>query len=253
MDLQQRMRECWDDTGWRAATITAVLFFLLETFMEISNTDPGGSVAWAAILVSLLLIGRALTLRPLRGDLLDTENLSLLLGLAGVMIAEVLITYTSVGATFAAEPIYWPFSLLHAGVLFGARALAPYATNPLNSWWLLFGFLVFWLHVAMWQPGVGFPAEPPFSWGVALTFLALITRWIAGRGLSGSVLSPLNLTVAIYIFFTWWLEYGASISGIGADPWGYQELYWPWLVFTIGLAAGARIVAPMISRRFDSG
>ncbi|MXX79580.1 MAG: hypothetical protein F4Y69_00930 [Chloroflexi bacterium] len=244
------LRGLWNDTGWRAALLGALLIFLLETFMEIGNGEPGGSVGWTAILVSLLLIGRVLTFRPLRGDLLDTENLSLLLGLGGLLTAEVLVTYASLGSTFAAEPIYWPFSLLLGGVVLAARAIAPYAARPLVCWWLLFNFFVFWLHIATWEAQAEL-VEPPFTWGVALTFLAIICRWIAGRGLGGVVTSPLNVALAIYIFLAWWLEYGVDISGIGADPWGLQELYWPWLVFTVGLSAGAGLVAPRVTALFE--
>ena len=59
-------------------------------------------------------IGRALTLRPLRGELNDPENLSLLLGLVALLSAESLFWFTSIGGTFAAHALYWPFSLVLA-------------------------------------------------------------------------------------------------------------------------------------------
>ena len=241
------MRAIWDDTGWRTVIIAAALVFLLETFLEISGAGPALSAGWAAMLISLLLISRALSLRPLRGELLDTENLTVLLGVAGVVAGEMLISFTSLGGTFAAEPIYWPFSLLFCGTLLGARALAPYAVNPLVAWWLLFSLFVFGLHLAMWHSQASVP-EAALAWGAALTFLAILSRWIVGRGFGGPVVGPLNVALALYIFLAWWLEYGANASGVGADPWGTAELFWPWLLFTVGIAAGAGVVAPQLSK-----
>ena len=250
MDLTQRLRECWDDTGWRAATITAVLIFFLETFMDIGNASVGDSVGWAAMLVSLVLIGRALTLRPLRGDLSLVENRSLALSVALVLLGEILVSWTSLGGTFAAEPIFWPFSLLFMGLVFAARAIAPRLDNPLDRWLLLFGLVVFWLQVGMWAGNV-VPPSPPLTWSVMLIGAALIVRAIVGRGFGGPLLSPLNLVVAFFAFDLLWLEYGAEISGAGA-VWVRQEIYWPWMLWSLGLAAGARVVAPIIARRFGS-
>ncbi|MDE2745573.1 MAG: hypothetical protein OXI41_06250 [Chloroflexota bacterium] len=245
------LRRIWDDTGWRTMIIAAVLVFLLETFLEISGAGPELSAGWAAMLISLILISRALTLRPLRGDLPATENLAVVLGVAGVVVGEMLISFTSLGGTFAAEPIYWPFSLLFCGILLGARAIAPYAVNPLAAWWLLFSLMVFGLHLAMWHSQASVP-ETALTWGATLTFLALLSRWIVGRGFSGPVVSPLNVALALYVFLAWWLEYGANASGVGADPWGTAELFWPWLVFTLGLAAGSCIAAGALARRIGS-
>ena len=245
------LRGIWDDTGWRTVIIAAVLVFLLETFLEISGAGPELSAGWAAMLISLLLISRALTLRPLRGELLATENLTVVLGVAGLVVGEMLISFTSLGGTFAAEPIYWPFSLLFCGILLGARAIAPYAVNPLAAWWLLFSMMAFGLHLAMWHSQASVP-EAALTWGATLTFLALLSRWIVGRGFSGPVVSPLNVALALYVFFAWWLEYGANASGIGADPWGTAELFWPWLLFTLGIAAGACVAARALAPRLGS-
>ena len=250
MDLQQRLRDCWDDTGWRAATITAVLIFLLETFMEIGNGQTGDAVAWAAMLVSLVLIGRVLTLRPIRGDLSAIENRSLVLGIVLILLGEILVGWTSLGGTFVAEPIYWPFSLLFMGLVFAGRAVAPYLNGVLDHWLLLFGFVVFWLQAGMWSGNV-VVSVPPLTWSVILIGAAVIVRGIVGRGFGGPLLSPLNLAVAIYAFLTLWLEYGAELSGAGA-VWVRQEIYWPWLLWSLGLAAGARVVAPMVARRLAS-
>lgn len=246
--LEKRLRSVWDDTGWRTVLIAAVLVFLLETFLEISGAGPDLSAGWAAMLVSLVFLSRALALRPVRGDLLDTENLTVLLAVAGVIVGEILIDFTSLGETFAAEPIFWPFSLLFGGILLSVRAIAPHAVHPLTAWWLIFSLLAFGLHLGMWHSQAIVP-EPALTWGAALTFIAILSRWIAGRGFGGPAVSPLNLALVLYIFFTWWLEYGANASGVGSDPWGYQELYWPWLVFTVGLALATRIAGPIIARR----
>ena len=80
------------------------------------------------------------------------------------------------------------------------------------------------------------------------TVLALIARWVVGRGFSGPIASPLNVALVLFIVLTWWLEYGAEASGVGAASWGVQELYWPWIVFTTGIAAGCAIVAPPIAK-----
>ncbi|MDE2968289.1 MAG: hypothetical protein OXS30_12495 [Chloroflexota bacterium] len=245
------LRGIWDDTGWRTVIIAAVLVFLLETFLEISGAGPELSAGWAAMLISLLLISRALTLRPLRGDLLATENLVVVLGVAGLVVGEMLISFTSLGEIFAAEPIYWPFSLLFCGILLGARAIAPYAVNPLAAWWLLFSLFAFGLHLAMWHSQASVP-EAALTWGAALTFMALLSRWIVGRGFGGPVLSPLNVALALYVFFAWWLEYGANASGVGSDSWGTAELFWPWLLFTMGIAAGACIAAGALAQRVGS-
>ena len=240
------LRAVWDDTGWRTVIIAAVLVFLLESLLAISGAGPTLSAAWAAMIISLVFISRALTLRPVRGSLLDTENLTVLLGVAGVIIGEMLIEFSGLGGTFAAEPIFWPFSLLLCGILLGARAIAPYAVNPLAAWWLIFSLFVIGLHLAMWHSQASVP-EAALTWGAALTFLAILSRWIVGRGFGGPLLSPLNAALALYVFFTWWLEYGAHASGVGAGSWGAAELFWPWLLFTVGIAAGACLAAPWIA------
>jgi len=245
----ERALACWNDTGSRMVIIAAVLVFLLETLLEVSGAGPALSAGWAAMIISLVFISRALTLRPLRGDLLEAENLTLVLGVAGVIIGEVLISFTSLGETFAAEPIYWPFSLLFCGTLLSARAIAPFAVTPLGAWWLIFSLFAVGLHLGMWHSQASVP-EPALTWGAALTFLALLSRWIVGRGFGGPVVSPLNVALALYVFLCWWLEYGANASGIGADPWGTQEIYWPWLLFTVGIAAGACVAAPWITNCF---
>ena len=149
-------RRVWDDTAWRAAIITAALIFLLELVIWAVAVEPG--VGWVASIVTLLAIGRALTLRPLRGELHDPENLSLLLGLVALLSAESLFWFTSIGDTFAAHALYWPFSLVLMGSVLAARALAPYARRPLVAWALLFAILFFTTEMVGWAANASVPA-----------------------------------------------------------------------------------------------
>ena len=216
--------------------------------MVVGDAPVGSSLMWTAMLVSLIVISRGLTQRPLRGQLSDVENASLLLSIAGLVTAQLIYTYTSVGSTFIDQPIFWPFSLVFALIQVASRLVAPHLLQPLNIWLLILMFLYFWMTVATWTAEAVFP-EPPFTWSVALIAFALIGRWIAGRGFAGPITSPLNVATGLFVVLTLWLEFGAQISGVGADPWGLQELYWPWLLVTGGLALGCRIAAPHISAR----
>ncbi len=251
MSVVVRLQACWDDTGWRAAMIAAALIFLFEMSMELANGSTGaGSVGWTIIIVSLVLIGRALTLRPLSGSMTAVENRSLLLGILLVVLAEVTTTWTSVGDTFAAEPIFWPYGLMFALALMVGRALAPRLDDPLDQWLLIFAFVIFWAQAAMWAGNVAPPA-PSFTWAILLSGAAVLVRWFVGRGLSGPILSPLNLAVAIFVVLLWWLEYGAEISGATVQ-WVQQEFHWPWLLWSLGLAVGARLIAPQLSERLQA-
>ena len=238
------LRRAWDDTGCRAAMITAALIFIFEAIIWAVDVELG--VAWIPCLISLLAIGRFLTLRPLRGDLHDAENLSLLLGLLGVLAAESIFTFTTVGATFTESVIFWPFALTLMAVVLAARSLADYATRPLVAWALLFSLLFFSAEMINWAAWASVPS-PAFSWGVLATVFALFARWVTGRGFAGAIVSPLNVATSLFIFLIWWLQYGAEVSGVGADPWGYQEVYWPWILMTTGIAVGCAIAAPYIT------
>ena len=178
--------------------------------------------------------------------------MTVFLAIVLLLLAEAIITYTTMSDTFAAQPIFWPFSLVLMGTAITARVVAPYVMNPLNLWLITYAFLSFWLHTGMQISELGF-VEPPFTWALALTGAALAARLLVGGGLSGPVRSPLNFTLAVYVFLLWWFEYGINESGIGSDPWGYQELYWPWLLSTLGLALAVRIVAPCLLARIESG
>ena len=245
------MRGIWDDTGWRFTLIAALLIFLFETFMDVGNGSTGaGSVGWTAVIVSLLLIARALTLRPLTGEMSAAENRVLLLSIVMVLLAEVAVTWTSVGGTFAGQPIFWPFSVMFALVLIAARLIAPRLDSPLDQWVIGFWLVNFWLQAAMWA-GKVVPPDGAFSWAIMLTGVALILRWFVGRGFHGPIMQPLNIAAVLFIFLLWWLEYGATLSGASA-VWVRQELYWPWLLWVSGLALGVRLVAPHIVQHFSS-
>lgn len=239
-------RQLWDDTGWRTILIALVPIFLLQTGMELGGNPGGTGLLWTAMLTTLLIICRALTLRPLSGKLTDPENLFLPLSILGLILVQVLYAFTSVGPTFLNEPIYWPFTLVFYGILIGARLAAPYMTNPLNVWVLALLFLYYWMSVAVWRFGASFP-EPPFVWSVALVGFAVLARGLAGPGFGGPLMSPLNVLTGVFILLMFWVEYALQISGVGVDPFGYQELYWPWLVVIAGLAVGCRVVAPRLA------
>ncbi len=238
------LRRAWDDTAWRAAIIAGALIFLLELIIWAVEVELG--IGWIPCTIGLLGLGRFLTLRPLRGQLDDPEQLSLLLGLVAVLAVESLLWFTTVGDTFGGHVIFWPISLTLMGAVLAARLLADYIRRPLVAWTFLFSLLFFTAEMIGWAANAMVPA-PSFSWGVMATVFALLARWIVGRGFGGAVATPLNVATALTIFLVWWLEYGAEASGVGADPWGYQELYWPWVVFTTGIGAGCAIAAPYIA------
>ena len=239
------LRCTWGDIGWRFVLILAALIFILETASELAGVDQG-SAWWAGELLAAVIVALWWSRHPLRGALTDTANMTVFLAVVLLLLAEAIFTYTTVGGTFAAQPIFWPFSLVLMGTAITARVVAPYVMNPLNLWLITYAFLSFWLHTGMQVSELGF-VEPPFTWALALTGAALAARWLVGGGsFGGPIRSPLNVTVAIYVFLLWWFEYGINESGIGSDPWGYQELYWPWLLSTLGLALAVRVVRPYI-------
>jgi hypothetical protein len=240
------LRCTWGDVGWRFVLILAALIFILETAAELAGVEQG-SIWWAGELLSAVVVALWWSRHPLRGALTDTANMTVLAAVVLLLLAEAIFAYTTVGDTFAAEPIFWPFSLVLMATAVAARVVAPYVMNPLNLWLITYAFLSFWLHTGMQVSELSF-VDPPFTWALALAGAAFAARLLVGGGLSGSVRSPLNVTVAVYVFLLWWFEYGVNESGIGSDPWGYQELYWPWLLSTLGLALAVRIVVPCILR-----
>ena len=246
MNLPPQLTNIWNDTGWRAIIIAWPLIFALEAGMESTGTSGGSSIGWTAMTVSLVLIGRMLTLRPLRGDLSTVENRSLVLGVVLILVAEIATSWTTLGASWGGETFYWPFAILFAVLLVAARLIAPMLRDPLDWWLLFFAFVNFWMQAGMSVGNVAPPAAS-LTWAVMLIGAAILVRGVVGRGFGGPFVSPLNVAVVIFGFLTLWLEVGAYRSGVG-DIWVRQELYWPWLLFSLGIAAGARVATPHIVR-----
>ncbi len=236
-------RAVWNDTGWRFVILTSLLIFLLETIGDLANVDQQ-PIWWGAELLTAVVVARVLTLRPLRGRLSDVENMTVALAVLGLMMCEYIIAYSSVAPSFTAEPIFWPFSLVLILTVVVARMLAPYATRPLVIWVLVFSFLQFWLNLAIWQADASFPS-PAWTWAGALAVFALIARWIAGKGIDGPIVSPLNVALVLFVFLDWWMEFGLDESGVGAG-WLGEDLYWPWILVNTGLATGVALVAPRV-------
>ena len=244
----------WNDTGCRAALITAVLVFLLETLVNVAGASSaiGGTIGWATIIISIAIIGRLLTFRPYSGSLRDAANRSLALTMLLFFLAEIIIDWSdTLSWTFASEPIYWPFSALLCPLPFLARFLASRLDDPLDRWFIFFAFVNFWFQAAMWKGAVWLDS-PALVWAIMLIGAAVIARWFVGGGFSGPMKAPLNLTVALFAFLLLWLEYGAERSGASA-VWVQQVFFWPWMLWTLGLALGCRLVAPHLSRRLIQG
>ena len=241
----QDLRKIWDDTAWRFTLILAVLIFLIEAIGDAANVSQG-TMWWAAELLTAVVLARVLTWRKLRGTLSDVENMTVALAVLGIIIYEVVLSYTAAIWSFIDQPIYWPILLMLVLTVIAARLLAPYASRPLVVWVLIFSFLQFWLNLAIQLSGVTYP-EPTWTWAVALTVFAIIARWIAGKGFGGPIASPLNVAVALFIFLDWWLEHGLAASG-ASDPWLAEDIYWPWILVNTGLAATVALAAPHISQ-----
>ena len=127
------LRCTWGDVGWRFVLILAALLFILETAAELAGVEQG-SAWWAGELLSAVIVALWLSRHPLRGALTDTANMTVFLAIVLLLLAEAIITYTTVSDTFAAQPIFWPFSLMLMGTAIAARVVAPYVMNPLNLW-----------------------------------------------------------------------------------------------------------------------
>ena len=244
------MRAIWDDTAWRFTLIAALLIFLLETISGLVDVNQP-TIWWFAELITIVVVARTLTMRQLRGNLTDTVNMTVVLSVLGLFIAEAVLAWSTVAAELADEPIFWPFSVILILTLVAARLLAPYASRPLVVWVLVFSFFQFWMNVAIWQSDVSFPA-PVFTWATSMIFFAFVARWIAGRGIGGPVVSPLNVALALFVFFDLWLEFGIADSGAG-DSWLAEDIYWPWIVVNTGLAISVALIAPRVCQLLQDG
>ena len=81
------MRAIWDDTAWRFTLIAALLIFLLETISGLVDVNQP-TIWWFAELITIVVVARTLTMRPLRGNLTDTVNMTVVLSVLGLFIAE---------------------------------------------------------------------------------------------------------------------------------------------------------------------
>lgn len=243
-DPMGALRAIWDDTAWRFVILTSVLIFLLETIGELANVDQP-TIWWFAEIVTIVIVARVLVMRPLRGNLTDTENMTVVLAVLGLFIAEAVLGWSSVAPELAEEPIFWPFSVILILTVIAARLLAPYASRPLVVWVLVFSFFQFWMNVAIWQSNVSFPA-PVFTWAASMIFFAFIARWIAGRGIDGPIVSPLNAALGLFVIFDLWLEFGIAESGAGVS-WLAEDIYWPWILVNTGLAVTSALLAPSVA------
>ena len=149
------LRSAWADAGWRFVLVLAALLFILETTAELTGVEQG-SAWWAAELLSAVIVALLLSRHPLRGALSDTANLTVVVAIVLLLTAEAIFAYTTVGDTFAAQPIFWPFSLVLMGAAIAARIVAPCVLHPLNLWLVIYAFLAFWLHTAMWTSELSF-------------------------------------------------------------------------------------------------
>lgn len=238
------LRGIWGDSAWRFTLIASALVFLLETIGELANVDQP-TIWWFAEIVTIVIIARILTMRPLRGRLTDTDNMTVVLSVLGLLIVEAVLSWSTVITELAAEPIYWPISLVLILTLVAARLLAPIASRPLVVWVLVFSFFQFWMNAAIWYSDVSFPS-PTFMWAVSLIFFAFIARWIAGGGIGGPIVSALNAAFALFVIFDLWLEFGIAESGAG-DSWISEDIYWPWILVNSGLAIFAALLAPRVA------
>ena len=246
------LRRLWSDVGWRTVLIASFLLFWLEALMFWAGPDVDTAV-WLAMTISLVLIGRLLAQPTLAGDLRDSANMTVLLGIITISIAEIAAPFSGASAWLAVQTIFWPFSLIVIFCLVLSRLLAPVISQPLNVFAALFLFFVFWLNAADW---LARPSVPEYSeylrWSVAYTAFALIALGIAGRGFGGSVASPLNLAALLTIFGVLWVEVGMFYGGSGED-FAEKGLAWPWLLLIMGTALLARLSAPYLSRYLTAG
>ena len=161
------LRHIWDDTGWRTAIIASFLTFLLETFMVVGDAPVGTSLMWTAMLVSLILISRGLTLRPLRGQLSDVENISLLLGIAGLgHCPGDLHLHQRRSDLHRSADLLAVLARLRLDPKSARGSSRRISSDRSTSGCLVLMFLYFWMTVGTWTAEAVFP-EPPFTWSVA--------------------------------------------------------------------------------------
>ena len=252
--LEERLRSIWADSSWRFVIIGSALYFFLEIGADLSKLSVP-SVWWGAMTLSVIGLAWGLSrhFRPPSGELTDVENLTPIIAVIAMLHLEALYAFTSVGPTFVAESLNWPFILTHIGVFIAARLIAPHMGMQLLQWLLWIAFASFWLEIGSWYWEIEFP-DYPVVWSLIHTGVAVVALWLVRRGFSGPIGHPLNIAAGLYVFLLWWLEYGIEESGAGsAANFGDQEIYWPWLLITIGLADLCATIAFLVEHRRTRG
>lgn len=256
------LRAVWNDPGSRFAIIAAVLLGALNIAMNLA--DAGGTTGiivdgqfvdtgvWVAMTVSLMLIARALAMHPVSGGLEDPANVTLLVSIIATVIIQFGMGF-GLGGAIAQHDLNWPWVLMHAGTVFGARLIGPALRNPLVLWLGIYVTLMFIAH----SISAAGPVSPPPGgagsiWIGLQAGSAIIALAIAGRGFGGHIARPLNIAALLLIFLTTWFETIAHYARIYADPLGAYNIYWPWTLVVLALALVSVLLATPISRRLGA-
>lgn len=256
------LRAVWNDPGARFAIIAAVLLGALNIAMNLA--DAGGTTGiivdgqfvdtgvWVAMTVSLMLIARALVMHPVSGGLEDPANVTLLVSIIATVIIQFGMGF-GLGGAIAQHDLNWPWVLMHAGTVFGARLIGPALRNPLVLWLGIYVTLMFIAH----SISAAGPVSPPPGgagsiWIGLQAGSAIIALAIAGRGFAGHIARPLNIAALLLIFLTTWFETIAHYARIYADPLGAYNIYWPWTLVVLALALVSVLLATPISRRLGA-
>ena len=256
------LRSVWDDTGARFAIIAALLLGGLNIGMSLADagsttgTIVDGEFAdtgvWVAMTISLMFIARALVMRPLSGGLDDPANITLLVSIIATIVIQFGMGF-GLGGAIAQYAVDWPWVLMHAGTVFGARLIGPHLRNPLVLWAGLTALLMYGVNAITAQGPVYPPSGGAGSIWVALQAgSAIVALAIAGRGFGGPIARPLNVATALFIFFTAWFETAAHYAGINADPLGAYNIFWPWTLIDLAFALLAAALAKPLSRRLGA-
>ena len=140
--------------------------------------------------VSLMLIARALVMRPLSGGLEDPLNITLLVSIIATIIIQFGMGF-GLGGQIAQHDLNWPWVLIHAGALFAARLVGPALRNPLVLWLGIYVTLMFIIHAITAEGPVNPPRAGAGSIWIALQAAsAIIALAIAGRGFAGPSPAP---------------------------------------------------------------
>ena len=256
------LRSVWDDAGARFAIIAALLLAGLNIGMNLADAGATTGIiadgqfvdtgVWVAMTVSLMLIARALTMRPLSGGLEDPVNITLLVSIIATVVIQFGMGF-GLGGQIAQHDLNWPWVLMHAGTVFAARLVGPALRNPLVLWLGIYATLMFIIHAITAEGPVSPPRGGAGSIWIALQAgSAIIALAIAGRGFAGPIARPLNIATILLIFLTTWFETIAHYARIYADPLGAYNIYWPWQLVVIALALLSALLATPLSRRLGA-